>query len=256
MVKKYIMVEGEGIDVEYVALSAKLARKILKTGISESKLDDIICESSTESGVCHASFVLDGQTVGSMSITNFDAVRIQKIGGRKGWFLFKEQNEKGVFRKIKLNDHFDFSKVKCSASHFEINGFRFGYLDISYDGDEGDFGQTVTSHTEGWLILSPDGERLNFEITEQESEDEEDENGSRVGGAVRGGSLQICCGSKESANAVQEFLGDGWPVKISEICDGIDNVLVIIGSKSVLQAVEQAVHRNDELFGRVQTQWI
>lgn len=173
MAKKFFTVEGEGIDVEYAPLTAAQAKKILKEGISETELDDFASGSDTESGVCRASIILAGKVVRELSIDDFPRKKVMKLAARKGWFLVKEQTEAGTFRRIEFRGQFDPKKLLCSADFFDLNGFHFGYLDLSYENEEGEFGETYPQHGGDWFILNPDGERLSFEVF-AEDDDEED----------------------------------------------------------------------------------
>ena len=249
-----ILIEGDGIDIEYVGIPAKQAKRILKTGISEADLDELISHSSTESGVCNARVVVGGKTIRSLAVETFSPERVYKLASRKGWHLVKEQTERGAFRKIDFDGPFDLSKLKCSASFYELNGFQFSYLDFSYDDNEGEFAETVTHYGGDWFILNPDGVRQSFEVFEDEDEDEdEDDKGDEI--KPGGVDLELSCPSKDSLDAVRSNLADGWEVEVREMADGGNYVLLVTGKRGVLRAVDQVV-RQEALFGCVITRWI
>lgn len=115
-VPQTLTISGDGIDVEFVALPAKRATRILEDGISEDALDELFSASATESGVCEAKVTVAGKVVGKFALENFTRAEATKLGDRKSggqWFLVKEQFERGAFRTIEIKGSFD--PGTCSA---------------------------------------------------------------------------------------------------------------------------------------------
>jgi hypothetical protein len=236
-----ITVEGEGIDVEYIHLSPKQANKIMDEGISESDLDDLLLGSSTESGVRNAMIMVGGKVVGKFSLDDFKPKKVHKLGGRKAWFLMKEQTERGTFREFLIDKPFITGTLECSASFYELNGFNFGYLEFAYGHSEGEFGETTPRHGGGWEVLSPDGKRQSFDILDDDA-DESDEV-----------TLELSCPSKDSFRNVCAMLADGWEITTRKQVNGRKFVLLVFGTKGVLEAVDQIVRREKQEFGIVKT---
>lgn len=165
---KLMLVEGEGIDVEYIRLSARAAEQIQRRGIAESDLDDLVSESDTESGICHATVSFDGAVVAQFSIEDFKKARpkVDRLGCDKSWFLVKEMTERGTYRSFEINGAFSADLLKCSPQLFDLNGFSFGYLVIDYDGREGVYGNPAPRYGGQWELVSPRGERSAFAIHE------------------------------------------------------------------------------------------
>jgi hypothetical protein len=240
-----IKVEGNGIDIEFIRLSAKQAKKILNQGISESELDDLISSSSTESGVCSAKVMVGGKTVGKFSIDKFKPTQVHKIGVGKAWCLVKEKTERGTFREILINKPFSAATLKVHTSFYDLNGFTFGYLDFSYGQNEGDFGETTPHHEGEWELLSPDGVRSKFDILDDEHEADSKEV-----------TLELRCPSKESLRQVCAWLADGWEVTTRERADDRNSTLLVSGTKTILESVKSIVRRDKDDYGIVKTKWL
>jgi hypothetical protein len=86
------------------------------------------------------------------------------LSGRNSWILLKERSEKGTFRKIELQDKFDQKLLFIDASFYSFNDFNFGYLNISYNNHDGDFGSTETQSDGAWMLIDPNGERHDIEM--------------------------------------------------------------------------------------------
>lgn len=165
-VRKRLVVEGEGIDVEFIRLSTRQAQQIQRRGLSESDFDDLVSESDTESGICHASVYVGGQIVGKFSIDDFKKSNFSKLGGAQSWFLVKELTERGTYSSFVISGRFDPSALKCSPQFFELNGLAFGYLDITYKDRDGRYGNPEPRYGGDWMLISPTGRRSPVNIHE------------------------------------------------------------------------------------------
>jgi hypothetical protein len=168
--KKMLKISGDGIDIEYVFLSEKEAEKILTGEMTSDDLDDLWSTSgATESGATSVMGYVDGKEVGfSCDISAFKPKNIFKIAGKdekNKWVLVKKQLLNGDFAEFRITGKYSEAKIACAPSFFDLRGLCFGYLNISFDGDEGDVGVVNVKYEELYL-LDPKGRAHDFDIAD------------------------------------------------------------------------------------------
>jgi hypothetical protein len=91
-----------------------------------------------------------------------------KLGQRGKYYLVNEDWEKGEWGKLCISEVFDRSKLEVSVSSYDLNGYGFRYFEISYDGEDFEFGST-SSKGETCFMLTPDGEKLDIDFTDDDN---------------------------------------------------------------------------------------
>ena len=172
MKSQKLIIEGDGVDVEYLSIPKKVARRILDNGVSEEELDDLSLKAVTEGGIFNATIKLGGKSIQFLDLENVNHSDAQKVGGRRSWFLVKQQFERGVLREIVFDGKFDFKELAVNPNFFDLNGFDFGYFDVSYSGLEGNVGETTPSYGGDWFLIDPMGHRFDVASVDEDSDPE------------------------------------------------------------------------------------
>lgn len=170
MKSQKLIIEGDGVDIEYLSIPQRDAKRFLDNGISEEELDDLSVKAVTEGGIFNANIKLAGKSIQSLDLALVNHCDFRKVGGRKSWFLVKQQFERGVLREIAFEGKFDSEQLVVHPDFFDLNGFKFGYFDVSYSGLEGNIGGTTPAYGGDWFLIDPMGNRFDVTIVEEDSD--------------------------------------------------------------------------------------
>ena len=157
---------GEGKDVEYIFISKSKASDIIEGVLDASDLDDLMSSgaSRTESGAVSGRIHLNGaETDIVLDIKNFDASEAIELDESKSkWVLVREQWQIGVFMRMEINENFDSRLLTCEGSFYSLRGVRYGFLDFTYGGESGEWGDTSVN-SEAMYLIDPKGQVHNID---------------------------------------------------------------------------------------------
>ena len=155
-----IIVSGDGINYDYVAIDEETARRWMKDGLPESELDDAYDDMTTESGIREGVVQVNGETVLNLKLEQFETTGSFQVDGFGEWLLVVESFERGIFSKIDIDEDFDADKLRIDKFEYSFNGPKNSYLSVSYNDTDGEFGGTDTKARDIY-ILDPNG-RITF----------------------------------------------------------------------------------------------
>ena len=165
--KTTIVVYGRENDIEWGKISEAQAKKIIKSGINEDDLEDLVTDS--ESLVSDEIQILVNDKEVTYDIPANHA-RANQIANPKSWIIVNAQAANGELGKLVINEEFDPTKLKyepdrvCIGKTILCEGFS-----ISYDGKELDF-QYSDIESSDWAIYSPQGKQFDFDISNDDTE--------------------------------------------------------------------------------------
>ena len=167
--KTTISVCGWDFAVEWGEISTAQAKKIIKSGIHENDLEDLLTHS--ESGVSEEIEILVNDKVVKYDMPK-NRAKVTQVGNPKSWLIVKTEAAKGELRTLVISEQFDPTKLQCEpgrvciGNKLDVEGFS-----VSYDGKGLDYGNSDIKCA-GCVIYSPQGEEFDFDISDDDMEEE------------------------------------------------------------------------------------
>ena len=122
-----------------------------------------------KSGPTDVSLSVNGEEVANFDIDKhpIGSKKPFKLGKKGKYYLVNEEGEKGEWGKLCISEAFDQSKLQVNVSSYDLNGYVFAYFDVSYDGK--DFESDAISRGGSCFMLTPDGEKLDIDFTDDDN---------------------------------------------------------------------------------------
>jgi hypothetical protein len=248
-----IKVYGSGVELTWGEISAKLAKKIINSGVSETQKDELISES--ENGIISDISIKVNDKSINFDIKNLEkkvSLKEFKSGSPKKWYLLETLDLNGLFYESSFDTPFDSKKISLVKEKYTIGSVPVDSIfhSISYDGqekkDDFDFSQRKFTGV-SYFVLSPKNEVFEVQINDDEEDDGDDEDLS-VDTKIE--CLEIHCENSLTAdNLIAELSTWGslyHKIKIDKSSSPNSKVLLkITGIKDILIGVDTVTNQSE-----------
>lgn len=184
--KKYhtFKVYGFGEELNWAEISAKIAKRIINSGITEDSKDELTLDS--ESGITSdVTIEVDGKSIefDLNSLVQNIVIKKWNAGTAKKWYFLEVFGLQGLFYETVINGSFDIKKITLQKESYQVGNVALEqiFYSIRYDGQECiedfDFSDRKFKSA-SYYVLSPRGEIFEVEITDDDGEDSEDLEGT------------------------------------------------------------------------------
>ena len=162
LLKHRLVVGGTLVDLEWGALDAAIAQKILNDGIAETDASALM--DNSEVGLTSDFFVsLDDKILEIEIVSLKGQIRKIRIGTPKCWMMIKEESGDGEVYATEIDGIFDENKLRFSYEKLSIGSVKFTLVTPDYEGvyfDSGDF----STSSQSWYLIDPDGQEHDIEL--------------------------------------------------------------------------------------------
>ena len=167
--KTELSLSGHGVAIDYAELTQSAGKKIIANGISSDQFNELVMDGPREMGPTDVLLSVNGEVVANFDISEHptETEKPFELGKKGKYYLVSDDLLRGDWGKLSISGAFDRSKLDVNVSKYDLNGYGFASFDFSYDGKEFEF-EWATSKGGGSFMLTPDGEQLGVDFTDDE----------------------------------------------------------------------------------------